>query len=354
MPRILASNTKLFTTAAALARFGTEGTLGTEVLGAGRARRGRRLARRPVPARRRRPHLRHAPLRATASYGGGRHGRGAGRAGRAGRHRARDRPGLRGRVALRLPARRPRLRLRRLDLGRPAERASPSTAGSRPRRGSGFQSSPPAFAAARLDAALEARGIRVRLKPRARAAPAGTPRARERRVAADGAAGAAHEQAVRQLLRRDAAQGPGACRRAAVGTTKAGARAGGRLRAPARRPRAARRRLGPLARQPRLALPRGAAAHRDDAAARSTTPSSTRCRSPAATARSRTGCGAAPPAPLPRQDRHALGRERAVRLLRGRSRRHLRLLDPDERRLPERRPRAPGPDAPGDRRAAPS
>jgi D-alanyl-D-alanine carboxypeptidase/D-alanyl-D-alanine-endopeptidase (penicillin-binding protein 4) len=33
--RILASNTKLFTTAAALARFGTEGTLGTEVLGEG-------------------------------------------------------------------------------------------------------------------------------------------------------------------------------------------------------------------------------------------------------------------------------------------------------------------------------
>jgi D-alanyl-D-alanine carboxypeptidase/D-alanyl-D-alanine-endopeptidase (penicillin-binding protein 4) len=34
-PRILASNTKLFTASAALARFGTEGTLGTEVLGDG-------------------------------------------------------------------------------------------------------------------------------------------------------------------------------------------------------------------------------------------------------------------------------------------------------------------------------
>jgi serine-type D-Ala-D-Ala carboxypeptidase/endopeptidase (penicillin-binding protein 4) len=34
-PRILASNTKLFTTATALARFGTEGTLGTEVHGSG-------------------------------------------------------------------------------------------------------------------------------------------------------------------------------------------------------------------------------------------------------------------------------------------------------------------------------
>lgn len=35
-PRILASNTKLFTTAAALARFGTKGTLATEVRGGGR------------------------------------------------------------------------------------------------------------------------------------------------------------------------------------------------------------------------------------------------------------------------------------------------------------------------------
>jgi serine-type D-Ala-D-Ala carboxypeptidase/endopeptidase (penicillin-binding protein 4) len=34
-PRILASNTKLFTTSAALVRYGTEGTLGTEVLGVG-------------------------------------------------------------------------------------------------------------------------------------------------------------------------------------------------------------------------------------------------------------------------------------------------------------------------------
>ena len=34
-PRILASNTKLFTTSAALARYGTAGTLGTEVLGRG-------------------------------------------------------------------------------------------------------------------------------------------------------------------------------------------------------------------------------------------------------------------------------------------------------------------------------
>src|SRR4051812_18532053 len=34
-PRVLASNTKLFTSSAALARFGVAGTLGTEVLGDG-------------------------------------------------------------------------------------------------------------------------------------------------------------------------------------------------------------------------------------------------------------------------------------------------------------------------------
>jgi serine-type D-Ala-D-Ala carboxypeptidase/endopeptidase (penicillin-binding protein 4) len=39
-PRILASNTKLFTTAAALAQFGTEGTLATEVRGRGGLRQG--------------------------------------------------------------------------------------------------------------------------------------------------------------------------------------------------------------------------------------------------------------------------------------------------------------------------
>ncbi len=57
-PRILASNTKLFTTTAALARFGVEGTLGTEVLGTGRARHGRHVQRQPLPARRRRPDVR--------------------------------------------------------------------------------------------------------------------------------------------------------------------------------------------------------------------------------------------------------------------------------------------------------
>ena len=41
--------------------------------------------------------------------------------------------------------------------------------------GRGFQANPPAFAAARLDDALEARGIPVRLKPRAGLTPARPP-----------------------------------------------------------------------------------------------------------------------------------------------------------------------------------
>ena len=72
----------------------------------------------------------------------------------------------------------------------------------------GFQANPPAFAAAGLDDALEALGVAVRLRPRAGPTPGGRARARERRVAADGAADPAHQQAVGQLLRRDAAQGP--------------------------------------------------------------------------------------------------------------------------------------------------
>ena len=53
VPRILASNAKLFTSAAALARFGTEGTLGTDRAGQRPARHRGGLARGPVPARRR-------------------------------------------------------------------------------------------------------------------------------------------------------------------------------------------------------------------------------------------------------------------------------------------------------------
>ena len=74
--------------------------------------------------------------------------------------------------------------------------------------GRGYQASPPAFAAARLDDGP--RGPRrdgAAEAPR-RAHASGRARARERRVAADGTADPAHQQAVGQLLRRDAAEGP--------------------------------------------------------------------------------------------------------------------------------------------------
>ena len=154
--RILASNTKLFTTATALARFGTDGTLGTEVLGEGAARGGRRLGGRSLPARRGRPHLRqplvHPPeLRWRARDRGG-----AGPPARRGRAQAGDGPHRGRRVALRLacaapptPASPPpprsaaRCRRWRSTAAWRASAASPSRPTRRPSR------------PARLDAALE-------------------------------------------------------------------------------------------------------------------------------------------------------------------------------------------------------
>ena len=109
-PRILASNTKLFTTSAALARYGTEGTLGTEVLGRGRSTRRASGAATCTCAAAGTPPSGAAASRALLSQrrDGGKAREGA----RPGRDRARDRPRDRGRVAVRLPPRRPGLRLR--------------------------------------------------------------------------------------------------------------------------------------------------------------------------------------------------------------------------------------------------
>jgi D-alanyl-D-alanine carboxypeptidase/D-alanyl-D-alanine-endopeptidase (penicillin-binding protein 4) len=168
--RILASNTKLFTTAAALARYGTEGTLGTEVRGAGELDedgvwRGSLYLRGggdPTFGTR---------TFARRSYGGG------GSVERlvtllqeAGIERVSGRiygdesqfDSLRGGPDSRygtsvwvgpLSA----LAFNR-GLGNPS--------------GSSFQVNPPAFAALQLDAALERRGINVRLRPRSGTAPA--------------------------------------------------------------------------------------------------------------------------------------------------------------------------------------
>jgi D-alanyl-D-alanine carboxypeptidase/D-alanyl-D-alanine-endopeptidase (penicillin-binding protein 4) len=111
--RILASNTKLFTTAAALARFGTEGTLGTEVLGIGSPDvegvwRGNLYLRGGGD-----------PTFGSRSFTRRAYGAGA----RGGRHRPGDRADRRRRIGIRPAARRARLGLRDVRLGRAAERA---------------------------------------------------------------------------------------------------------------------------------------------------------------------------------------------------------------------------------------
>ena len=173
VPRVLASNAKLFTAAAALARFGTEGTLGTEVLGNGELDedgiwRGDLYLRGggdPTFGSRR---------FATRSYGGG----GtveelAALVDEAGVERVTGRvygdesqhDSLRGGpysafgVSIWVGP------LSALSFNR----------GLATEAGGGYQASPPLFAAARLEAALERRGIRVRLAPRAAEAPAGAP-----------------------------------------------------------------------------------------------------------------------------------------------------------------------------------
>jgi serine-type D-Ala-D-Ala carboxypeptidase/endopeptidase (penicillin-binding protein 4) len=154
-PRILASNTKLFTSAAALARFGTEGTLGTEVLGEG-------------------------ALDPEGIWRGSLYLRGGGD------------PSLGSRALGELAAFLEDAGIERVtgrvygdESRHDSLRGGPDSgygvsfwvgplsalSFNEGRASSGFQADPPAFAAARLDAALEARGIGVRLRPRAAAAP---------------------------------------------------------------------------------------------------------------------------------------------------------------------------------------
>ena len=169
-PRILASNAKLFTTTAALARFGREGTLGTEVLGTGE-------------------------LDAEGVYRGSLYLRGGGdptfgsrrftrRSYGGGADRARSSP----RCVEGTGIQRVTGRVLGDESAFDSLRGGPDSGygvspwvgplsalsfnrGLFTEAGSGWQGNPPAFAAARLDDALEARGVRVRLKPRAGVAP---------------------------------------------------------------------------------------------------------------------------------------------------------------------------------------
>jgi serine-type D-Ala-D-Ala carboxypeptidase/endopeptidase (penicillin-binding protein 4) len=168
--RILASNTKLFTTAAALARFGTEGTLGTEVRGMGELDdqgvwRGDLYLRGGGD-----------PTFGTRTFTRRNYGSGATVEQLAALIEEAGITRVTGRV-LGDESRFDSLR------GGPESGFSTSiwvgplsalafNRGLGSESGSSFQTNPPVFAAARLDAALEARGVRVRLKPRPGVTPA--------------------------------------------------------------------------------------------------------------------------------------------------------------------------------------
>jgi D-alanyl-D-alanine carboxypeptidase/D-alanyl-D-alanine-endopeptidase (penicillin-binding protein 4) len=170
-PRILASNTKLFTSAAALARFGTEGTLGTEVLGRGRLDddgvwRGDLFLRGGGD-----------PTFGSGTFTRKYYGRGATVQQLA---KLIDQAGIE-RITGRVygdESQHDSLR------GGPDSGwgvsvwVGPLSAlsynrGLADEGGSAYQLNPPAFAAARLDDALEARGIAIRRKPAAGRSPAG-------------------------------------------------------------------------------------------------------------------------------------------------------------------------------------
>lgn len=164
-PRILASNTKLYTTAAALARFGTTGRLRTEVRGAGR-------------------------LEGDGTYRGSLYLVGGGDPTFGSRRFARRSYGSAASVE-RLAAKLDSAGIERVN-GRivgdesrfDSRRGGPESGfatspyvgplsalsynrGLGDESGRSFQSDPPSFAAARLDAVLERRGIRVRNAPQA-------------------------------------------------------------------------------------------------------------------------------------------------------------------------------------------
>ncbi len=174
--RILASNTKLFTTAAALARYGTEGTLGTEVIGD--------------------PPLRGAGGRLDEQgvWNGGLYLRGGGDP-TFGSRRFGTRSYGGGTSVEQLATRLENAGIERVtgriygdesqfDSLRGGPESNYGTSvwvgplsalsfnrGLGNESGSSFQSDPPLFAAAQLDAALERRGVKVRLRPREGTAP---------------------------------------------------------------------------------------------------------------------------------------------------------------------------------------
>jgi serine-type D-Ala-D-Ala carboxypeptidase/endopeptidase (penicillin-binding protein 4) len=169
-PRILASNTKLFTTAAALARFGTAGTLGTEVRGVGS------LDVEGVWHGNLYLHGGGDPTFGSRSFVRRAYGRGATVETLAQRLESAGIAKVTGRVygdESRFDSRRggPDSGYRTSIYVGPLS-ALAYNRGLARERGSSFQTNPPLFAAAQLDAALERRGIRVGRAPRATLTPA--------------------------------------------------------------------------------------------------------------------------------------------------------------------------------------
>jgi len=169
-PRILASNTKLFTTTAALARFGALGTLGTEVLGSGELDT-EGVFSGSIYLRGGGDPTFGSRTFTKKSYGGG--------------ATVQDLAGLLADTGIeRITG-----RVYGDESAFDALRGGPDSGygvspwvgplsalsynrGLFTEGGRGYQASPPAFAAARLDDALEARGVTIRLKPRAGTTPA--------------------------------------------------------------------------------------------------------------------------------------------------------------------------------------
>ena len=279
---------------------------------------------------------------ATAAAGPG---RGAGRRDRGVRHHARDRPGLRRRVALRLAARRAVLGLPHVDLGRaavgavvqprPRERAWVRV----PVESAGVRGRPPRRA-------LEARDITVRgvRRPGRRRRGAASSRRSSRpplsrivRMTLKPSDNFFAEMLLKGLAhaaRHDPAGAASGDHARSLGFDAGTAR--GRLRARTRQPGLAAR--GRAAARRRCATSRPFDAFYDVAARRR------QGRARCATA-CEPGRPAAAAAPRPARSR----RLDAVGLLPRRSRRRPRLLDPDEQRRARRARAPPGPDGPGDR-----
>ena len=162
--RILASNTKLFTTSAALARFGSEGTLGTEVLGRGELEDG--VWRGDL-------YLRGGgdPTFGTRSFVRRNYGTGT---------TVEELAGLIEEAGIERVSGRVYGDESRFDSLRGGPESGYGTSiwvgplsglafnrGLGDESGRSFQVNPPLFAAGQLDAALERRGVAVRLRPRA-------------------------------------------------------------------------------------------------------------------------------------------------------------------------------------------